>query len=134
MDYRHITKNLMRTYEEQRLIKTVNDSNMDEADKLEKFQTIFTKLSTLNVDSMVMMIERIVTSDDQEVTDRMHIKEFVYNMDSKIAKRIKDHINAMNKVGTAPPVTIQTTPEQQEKGADASYKVAISFDNSNFFA
>lgn len=134
LDYRHITKNLMRTYEEQRLIKTVNDSNMDEADKLEKFQTIFTKLSTLNVDSMVMMIERIVTSDDQEVTDRMHIKEFVYNMDSKIAKRIKDHINAMNKVGTAPPVTIQTTPEQQEKGADASYKVAISFDNSNFFA
>ena len=40
----------------------------------------------------------------------------------------------MNKVGTAPPVTIQTTPEQQEKGADASYEVAISFDNSNFFA
>jgi len=134
LDYRHITKNLMKTYEEQRLIRTVNDSQMDEGEKLEKFQSIFSKLSTLNIDSMVTMIEKIVLDDGKEVTDRMHIKEFVYNMDSSIAKKITQYTNTMAQVGTAPPVTIQTTPEHQEKGADKSYQVKISFDNSNFFA
>ena len=41
----------MRTYEEQRLIKTVNDSNMDEADKLASVlydgETWFVKLADI---------------------------------------------------------------------------------------
>jgi len=134
MDYQHITQNLMKTYEEQRLIRTVNSSTMDETEKLDKFQTIFSKLSAINVDSMITIIEKIVTQDGKEVTDRGYITEFVYNMDSKIATRIKDHIANMGAVGTAPPVTIQTTTEQRELGADDTYDVAISFDNSNFFA
>jgi hypothetical protein len=137
MTYRMVNKVKQKTYEEQRLLRTVTDSNLSEAEKLQKFGTIFATISELTVDSMSNMITKITMEKDgaaQEVTDRAHINEFVYNMDLATAQELKGHFDALKNVGETPDIHIDTTEEQQKEGGPKSYTTKIAFNNSDFFA
>lgn len=137
MSYRSVNKVKSKTYEEQRLLRTVTDSQLSENNKLEEFGKIFATISSLTIDSMAEMITQIDMEKDgksEEVTDRTFINEFIYNMDLASANIIKGHFDSMKGVGSAPEVPIQTTKEQQEEGAPESYTTKIAFNNSDFFA
>jgi len=133
IDYRGVTKSALRTYEEQRLMKTVTDSDLSEGDKIEKFSKIFAGLSDLTVNTMANMIVEVRPVEGDPVVNPVHIKEFVYNMDTKIADEIRNHIESNNKIGGIPPITVASTEEQLKAGAPKTYTANVSFDNSNFF-
>lgn len=134
MSYRGMSQQNIKAYEEQRLIRTVQDANMSEQQKLEEFNKIFNKIGEISVGSLADMISEIHMPDqEQPVTDKTFIKEWVYNIETKIANEIRDHIDNQKDKGTLPPVDIITPKEFVAKGAPEQYQTQISMDNSNFF-
>ena len=134
MNYRGISQQNLKSYEEQRLIRTVQDSTMTEQQKLEEFNKIFAKIGELSVKAITDMIVSIKMPDqDEAVIDPVFIKEWVHNIETKYANEIRNHIDREKNKGTIPPVDIVTPAELIEKGAPKSYQTQISMDNSNFF-
>mgnify|MGYP001228895170 FL=1 len=137
MTYRSVNKVKSKTYEEQRLLRTVSDSQLSEAEKLAQFGKIFATISELTVDSIAEMVTKIEVPKDgktEEVVDRTYINEFIFNMDLATGTEIKKHFESMQGVGEAPPVTITTTDEQRKEGGPETYNSKIAFNNSDFFA
>ena len=132
MSYRQLTNLQLRSYEQQRLISQVIDTEMRPAEKQIKFAEIFGHMTNLTLDNMKESILEIVTGEDT-VTDRKYINEFVDNMDGAIADKIKKRVESQAQLGKIKPVTMQTTADMQEKGAPATFEAPISMDNSNFF-
>ena len=132
MSYRQLTNLQLKTYEQQRLISQVVESDLNPADKQSKFSEMFMSMTNITVANMQESILEI-TADGQKVTDRVYINEFVDNMDSKQANLIKDKLQAQTQLGKLKPIPVSTTKEQQEKGAPEKFDVPVSMDNSNFF-
>ena len=132
MSYRQLTNLQLKTYEQQRLISQVVESDLNPADKQTKFSEMFMRMTQITVANMQESILDI-TADGQTVKDRGYINEFVDNMDSKQANLIKEKLESQNNIGKLKPVPVSTTKEQQDKGAPEKFDVPISMDNSNFF-
>lgn len=132
MSYRQLTNLQLKTYEQQRLISQVVESDLNPADKQTKFSEMFMRMTQITVANMQESILDI-TADGQTVKDRGYINEFVDNMDSKQANLITEKLESQNNIGKLKPVPVSTTKEQQDKGAPEKFDVPISMDNSNFF-
>ena len=133
MSYRQLTNLQLRTFEQQRIITQVIDTNeLNASQKQEKFAEIFGHMTNLTLANMKESILE-VTADGQTITDRVYIEEFVDNMDGATADKIKKRLDVQKDLGRIKPITITPTKEQIEKGAPASFDAPISMDNSNFF-
>lgn len=133
LTYREFTDNALKTFQEQRLFSLVqNQEEMSESEKIERFNQSFYALTELNINMVVSSIEQIQL-EDAAVTDRQHIQEFLQNADSHFYTAIIEHIEKQKENFAIPPLTVQTTEEDQEKGAPESYQVPVTFDQSNFF-
>lgn len=125
--YKEITKTSLKTFEQQRIFQIVNDENMTDEDKLEKFGESFVKLTSLTVDVIASCVVKIVTPEG-ETTNKAHILEFINNAPKEIFDKISDHINDMKK-------EIEL-PEQDVKcdSCDTEFKMPVTMDQSSFFA
>ncbi len=70
LNYQQMSKLQVKSYEEQRMIKTMNDANLTEEQKLIKYQEIFSKLTNYNIETLVDSIESVTTPQEETVTDR----------------------------------------------------------------
>lgn len=132
MTYQEFTKNALKTFEEQRLFTLVNNEDMPEEEKLERFNNSFRKLTELTVGMVTDSVTKI-EAGDEVVTNPEHIQEFLRNADKKYYTEIVKHIEAQKEKFSIKPLTVETYPEDREKGAPDSYEVPIVFDQSNFF-
>ena len=133
LTYEEFTKSSLKTFEEQRIFRLVNNTEIPEEEKLVKFNESFKKLTNLTVDMMIHSIHSIELEDDS-VTDREHITEFVQNSDKMFFSSVRKHLEKEKTKFQIEPLTVQTTEEEQERGAPATFEVPITFDQSNFFA
>lgn len=133
MTYREFTKNALKTFEEQRIFSLINNEDMPEEEKISRFNQSFKKLTALTV-GMISDSIAAIEIDGQTVTDSQHIKEFLENADKKFYNEIVKHIESQKEKFSIKPLTINSEPEDIEKGAPESYEVPIIFDQSNFFA
>ncbi len=133
LTYREFTATSLKTFEEQRIFATINDDELPDADKLEKFAESFQKLTDLTVAMMSKGIAKI-NIGETEVTNADHIDEFINNVDKDIYQSILDHLDDQRKKFVIEPLTVQTTAEDREAGAPETFEVPITFDSSNFFA
>lgn len=133
LTYTHMSKTSMKAFETSKILKMVNDENIPEDKKLELFNESFSKLTNVTIDLIADSIYKIWTGD-QEVSDKEHIREFVYNADKDIIQKIQTHIEEIKKTNNLEPVEFTTTEEQQKQGAPASYKIPIAFNETDFFA
>jgi hypothetical protein len=131
--YQEFTKSSLKTFEEQRLFKLVTDEKISEEEKLVKFNESFKKLTDLTIDTMAKSICSI-TTDDVEVTNPDHILEFVQKSDQKFFKQVLNHLEKEKKKFQIEPFTVETTEEDQQKGAPKRFEIPVTFDQSNFFA
>ena len=132
MTYQEFTKNALKTFEEQRLFTLVNNEDIPEQEKLEKFNSSFKKLTELTVGMVSDSITKIETGDES-VTNTEHIEEFLRNADKKFYTEIVKHIENQKEKFSIKPLTVETYLEDREKGAPDSYEVPVVFDQSNFF-
>ena len=84
---------------------------------------------------MSMLTQSIskITIGETEVTNPMHIKEFVDNVDKEFFKDITDHLNDQRDSFSIEPFKVTSSAEDIEKGAPETWEVPITFDQSNFF-
>lgn len=132
ISYREFTKNALQTFEEQRVFSLLDNNEMSEQEKLQRFNDSFSKLTALNI-SMISESIHAIEIEGNTVTDRTHITEFLQNADNTFYNSIIEHIEKEKAKFNIKPLDVTTEPEDQQKGAPASYEVPVVFDQSNFF-
>ena len=132
LTYKEFTDSNLKTFEEQRIFSLVNDDDLDDSVKLERFNTSFKKLTDLTVSMMSKSIAKI-SIVDTEVTNPEHIEEFVNNVDKEFFKGITDHLEVQRKKFAIKPLVATSSEEDVAQGAPETYEVPITFDQSNFF-
>ena len=133
LTYKEFTENSIKTFEEQRLFKLVNDTNIPDEEKLAKFNESFRKLTDLTVGTLLKGIHSI--SVDSEVVDNPnYIEEFINNAEKDLFQSILNHLTEQRNKFAIKPFKASTSKEDQEKGVPATFEVPITFDQSNFFA
>jgi len=133
LTYMQFTKTALKSFEEQRIFQTVNDTSMSEDEKLVTFNTSFTKLTALTIDTIKASISQIQV-DDKIVIDANQISEFIDKADKDFYTAITTHIDEEKKKFEIEPMRVESSEEEQKQGVPKTYDVPISFDQSNFFA
>ena len=133
MTYKQFTDVALKTFEEQRIIKIVDDNEMSEGEKIQKFNETFKRLTDININNVYNSVKSIKIGD-QTVTDKMHLDEFLQNAPVDVYKSILDHVDAQRTKFTVKPRKIVTSEEDRAAGAPDTIEVPINFDASNFFA
>ena len=131
--YMQFTKTAIKSFEEQRIFQTINDTEMDDNQKMGTFNDAFTKLTNLTIGTIKTSISQIQVGD-QIVVDENQISEFIDNADKEFYSAITDHIEAQKKKFEIKPMRVESSEEEQGQGVPKTYDVPISFDQSNFFA
>ena len=133
LNYKEVNETSMKTFEQQRIFKVLNDDSIPESDKLQSFADSFKKLTDLTVLTLEKSIKSIETPDGETVDNPEWISEFVSNTDKDLYKAITDKVESEKEKFTVKPMIVDATPEEIEKGVPETYEVPISFDQSTFF-
>jgi hypothetical protein len=124
--YQELTKTSIKTLEEQRVFNIINDDNMGDEEKLDRFGKSFVKLTELTVDLIAGCITKIETPDGA-VNDVSMIKEFINNAPKEIFEKIANHVkNLKEKIDYKPVVHCNECSKE--------YDLPITMDQANFFA
>ena len=133
LTYKEFTQAALKTFEEQRIFQTINDDSIPDAEKLDAFSQSFSMLTDLTVAMLAKGIASI-TIGDTVVTKQEHIDEFIGNVDKQFYQTILDHLDEQKKKFSIEPFEVSSTEEDIAAGAPNTFKVPITFDQSNFFA
>jgi len=132
LSYAEFTETSRKTFEEQRIFKVLNDSNISEGDKLSTFNESFKKLTDLTMLTLEKSIAEIQV-EDETVSDKEFIREFIQNSDKTLFEKVSDHVEQERSKFQVKPLIVDATPEELEKGVPATYEVPVTFDQSSFF-
>jgi hypothetical protein len=133
LTYKEFTKTSLQTFEEQRVFAIINNDDLDDDEKLERFNTSFKKLTDISVNMMNRCVYKIQLGDT-EVTNEKHIQEFMENSDKEFYTFITEHLEEQRKSFAIEPLKVTSTEEEQKLGAPTEWELPITFDQSNFFA
>ena len=133
LTYKEFTQSAIQTFEQQRIQKIIDDTQMNDEEKVKQFQITFKKLTELSVGMVANTIQSIKV-DGQVVTDPTHIKEFLDNTSKEFFTAIMAHLEKNREAFQLTPQTIKSSEQEIKDGAPAEYKLPIAFDSANFFA
>jgi len=133
LTYKEFTEASMKTFEEQRIFALVNDDNMSESEKVQKFSQSFMKLTELTVFTMSKSIVSIQIGDEV-VTNQNHIDEFIKNVEKSFYTQLTEHFETQKEKFAIQPIPVTSTDDEVKEGAPVEWKIPVVFDQSNFFA
>jgi len=132
LTYKEFTEASLKTFEEQRIFAIVNDEKIPEEEKLAKFNESFVKLTNLTVQTISKCISSI-SFEDTVVDNQAHIDDFIANADKEFYNFVTEHLDAQKEKFQIEPIKVESSDEDIENGAPASWSIPITFDQSNFF-
>ena len=133
LTYKDMTSTALKTFQQQKMYSTVQDSKLGDEEKVKKFNEAFKSLTELSISLLLRNIEKITTPEGTEVTDPVQIKQFVENANATVITELQEELNLLRIQGSTKPVKLKATEEQIKKGAPATYEVPVTFDTANFF-
>ena len=125
--YLEMTKNSIKTLEHQKIFAIINDENISEEEKIERFGKTFVKLTELTVDLVATCVSKIDTPDGSS-SDPEQIKEFIHNAPKEIFDCIAKHVTYLKEKIELPPQDVKCNACTKE------FVMPVSMDQSNFFA
>ena len=125
--YKELNKTALKTLEQQKIFQIVNDENMPDEEKVERFGDSFVKLTELTVDTVIGCIKSIDTPEGS-VSDSAMIKEFMENAPSDVFSKISDHITDMKESMSLKVQNVECSECHHQ------WNVDVSMDQTNFFA
>lgn len=135
LNYQTFTEIAIKTFEEQRLFRTINDNSLDEIQKLKLFNESFNRLTDINIKQVAKSIKAVQYENEPPVTNVDFINEFFENVDKEIFKGILEHVEKQRTKFSIKPLNVKFTSEDKEKfNAPESIDIPITFDQTNFFA
>jgi hypothetical protein len=114
-------------FEQQKIVNVVGNSELTLDDKKAQFQASFDKLTELNIGTLVNCIKTITTEDGTAVKEKELIKDFLIHTDRKTYESVRDLVMELIKANALDPVMVNCS------GCEKEYKVALDFNQSNFF-
>ena len=132
LSYREFTNNALKTFEEQRVFSLLDNEDISEQEKIERFNQSFRKLTELNISMITESISSIEIGTET-VNEKTYINEFLQKADRDFYNAVISHIEKEKEKFTIKPLEVNTDPEDQAKGAPETYQVPVVFDQSNFF-
>jgi hypothetical protein len=125
--YFDVNKNNLIAFQEQQIMRTVNDETLDEMAKMKEFHKHLDKLVEINNDIIANSIDHIITEDGTKVSNREHIVEFIANADNKIVKKIQKKLEEFAEQASLPKMKAKC------EECEGEYDVSVVFDYSSFF-
>ncbi|CAB4133733.1 hypothetical protein UFOVP257_455 [uncultured Caudovirales phage] len=125
--FKNLNDTNLITFEQERLIRAINNSELDSDQKMTEFNKIFPNLTDMSIMVIVNSIQSITTEDGTVVSDISLIKEFIHNCDRQVFNLIKDEIDNISKKLKLKPITITCSECTNQ------YESDLSFEQSNFF-
>jgi hypothetical protein len=126
-NYKEITKTSIKTLEQQRLFAVINDEQISDEEKLDRFGKSFVKITELTVDIIADCITQIETPNGAS-TDKIQIKEFINNCAKDVFEKIQQHITGLRE-------QIELKAKDVKCGeCEKEFSLPITMDQSNFFA
>ena len=126
ISYEIQNKSNQEQFDEQRMIQSVTESDLPEADKLKRLNDAMRRITELTVDALKWSISGIRTPG-AIVSETKHIQEFLVNCDRKLFNRIRDHVINLRKASELTPLSITCNNCQHE------YKQTVTLDMTSFF-
>ena len=133
LTYRDMTSTSLQTFQQQKMYTAIQDSQLSDEEKAKRFNDAFRALTDLNSSILLKNIEKVTMTDGTEITDPVHIKEFIENANATLVKDIEAKLTELRGQGAVKPLKLKATEEQIKKGAPATYEVPVTFDTANFF-
>jgi len=128
LNFENINQQNLETFEQQRLVMMVNNSELSTEDKQTRFHEIFSKMTEYTIKGVSGSIRKIITPDGVEVTDPKHHYEFVKGAERQFYDRLRKHVENVQKA--IPEKTVSTNCSE----CNHSYDTPFTFDQANFFA
>ena len=126
-NYQEMTKTSIKTMEQQKIFQIINNDEISDEEKVDRFGKSFVKLTELTIDIIADCITQIDTPDGS-VTDKRMIKEFINNCSKDIFDQISNHVTSLKE-------QIAFTEKNAVCGScDHQYDIPVTMDQSNFFA
>ena len=125
--YRELSQTSLKTLEHQRIFNVINNEQMSDEEKIDRFGKSFVKLTELTVDVIAGCVEKVETPDGV-VTDQEQIQDFIRNAPKDIFDMISKHVTEMKKNIELPVQHVSCNDCHKE------FDMPVSMDQSNFFA
>lgn len=132
LNYKETTEFFMATFENQRLATLMQDTRINDVEKMKAFKEGFKKLSQMTMDMVCKHVVSIKTPDGEE-SNSVAIREFFNNTDKNTFVAVQNRIEQIKKIWTPPPTKFKVPQEYVDKGSDTMIEVPMVFDNSSFF-
>jgi hypothetical protein len=126
LTYHEMNTESLRQFEENKIMKIVNDDAISDERKTELFQEAFVKLTVHTVELIAKTIKS-VDSPNGNVDNPQHIMEFIKNTSRGVFAKVQDHLDQQRANNGFQDFNAKCTECSHE------YKTPILFDNSNFF-
>ena len=126
ISYENQNKSNQAQFDEQRMIQSVTESDLPEAEKLKRLNDAMRRITELTVDALKWSIAGIRTPG-AIVSETEHIQEFLVNCDRKLFNLIRDHVINLRQVSELTPLSITCGNCKHE------YKQTVTLDMTSFF-
>jgi hypothetical protein len=126
--YQEVVKGYKAQFENYKIAKLLKDDSLSEDARITAYSSAFTKLSEMNAELVCDSIVKVVIAqDNQEVTDREHIVEFIQEMDQHVFKDISKTLADINSKG------VQKEFDAKCEKCEHNWKAEIDLNPVNFF-
>lgn len=117
-------------FEGAQLQRVIVDPNLTDEQRMKAFAQTFNKLTKLNFELIVDAIDKIVFTDEEgditEVSDKIHVDEYIRNIEKNEVDKIEDVIQEVNTVG------IRKTTEMICLSCEHKWETPIELNPVNF--
>jgi hypothetical protein len=124
--YKEISRTAMKSLEQQKIFNVVNNEDMPDEEKIEKFGESFVKLTQLTVDVVAGCITQIDTPEGV-VTDLDAINEFVENAPSDVFNAINTRVMDLKEQMSLKAQNVECSECKH------TWTVEATMDQTNFF-
>ena len=128
LTYAQISKSGNIVFEEEKLIQTLADPDLDPDVRKAKYTEHISKMVELNIETIANCTASITTEEGDIVLDSKFIKEYYSNSESTVLRKVQETIEELAKSISIKPVDVQCTECETE------LKLSIDFDYASFFA
>ena len=127
LNYKEQNLAAMEQFEDQKLMEMIPQSDISDKEKIELLSSAYLKLSELTIRSVSESIE-CIKINNETVTDREHISEFVRNADKKVFDAISKQLASNKLQSELKPLSITCSE------CGHGYDTPFTMDSATFFA
>ena len=127
--YEEYNKNNLVNFDEQRIMKIVQDTEMPDEEKTKQFDELFQKLIETGINQVCRSVASISLPDGTIVDNKEFIREFLNNCDRRVWENVKLALDNLKSQNNYTDLNITCTNEECQK----VFVTPFIFEQTNFF-